>query len=157
MSENRRLFRIRNQENNGFRRVYYDTYTYVNPESYDESLTQTTIPIVEISQKIFDFIVKIVKDPEYIYDIIPSTSYNIEISMKQRHRSISILIMWFLLIMKRFSRYNDYIPQYIGLFDQFEQTIGAHIMNTEWYDNNLIHQHIVKYLLQQWFHVKLSI
>ena len=51
MSENRQLFRIRNQENNGFRRVYYDTYTYVNPEIYDESLTQTTIPISEISQK----------------------------------------------------------------------------------------------------------
>ena len=77
--------------------------------------------------------------------------------MKQRHRSISILMMWFLLIMKRFSRYNDYIPQYIGLFDQFERTIGAHIMNIEWYDNNLIHQHIVKYLLQQWFYVKTSI
>ena len=41
MSENiratRQLFRIRNEGNNGFRRT--DTYIYVDPESYDESLT----------------------------------------------------------------------------------------------------------------------
>ena len=31
----RQLFKIRNESNNGFRRTYSDTYTYINPESYD--------------------------------------------------------------------------------------------------------------------------
>jgi len=34
----RQLFRIRNEGNNGFRRTYSDTFTYINPESYDQSL-----------------------------------------------------------------------------------------------------------------------
>ena len=91
----RQLFRIRNEGNNGFRRTYSDTFTYINSESYDqslinptprqrsrqrathinpESLTQTTIPITEISTKLFKFIVKIIKNPDYIYSLIPNTS-----------------------------------------------------------------------------------
>ena len=34
----RHLFRIRNKGNNGFRRTYSDTFIYINPESYDQSL-----------------------------------------------------------------------------------------------------------------------
>ena len=78
MSENiratRQLFRIRNEGNNGFRRTYSDTYTFIDPESYDENLIQTTIPITEISTKLFKFIVKIIKNPDYIYSLIPNTS-----------------------------------------------------------------------------------
>ena len=85
----RQLFRTRNQEYNGFREVYYDTYTFINPESYDESLTQTTIPITKISKRIFEFIVKIVKEPDYIYSLIPNTS---RLTMKQRHHKIGVLI-----------------------------------------------------------------
>ena len=103
---------------------------------------------------IFRFIVKIVKEPDHIHSLIPNTS---QLTFGQRYYKIAKLIMWFLMIMKRLSRNNENIPQYINLFDQFERTIGYHIMNANWYDNNLIHQHIVKYLLQQWFWVKTSI
>ena len=83
MSENiratRQLFRIRNEDNNGFRRTYSDTYTFIDPESYDqslinlsprqrsrqrathinpESLTQTTIPITEISTNYLNSLLK---------------------------------------------------------------------------------------------------
>ena len=142
MSENiratRQLFRIRNEGNNGFRRTYSDTYTFIDPESYDqslinpaprqrsrqrathinpESLTQTTIPITEISTKLFEFIVKIIKNPDYIYSLIPNTS---RLSMKQRHHKIATLITWLLMIMKKLSINNENIPQYIRLFDEFE-------------------------------------
>ena len=129
MSENiratRQLFRIRNEDNNGFRRIYSDTYTFIDPESYDqslinlaprqrsrqrathinpESLTQTTIPITEISTKLFEFIVKIIENPDYIYSLIPNTS---RLSMKQRHHT---LITWLLMIIKKLSINNENIP-----------------------------------------------
>ena len=74
--------------------------------------------------------------------------------MKQRHHKIAVLITWFLIIMKKLSRNNENIPQYLRLFDQFERTIGIYIMNENWFDNNPIHQCIVKYILQQWFYFK---
>ena len=147
----RQLFRIRNEGNNGFRRTYSDTYTFINPESYDENLTQTTIPITEISTKLFEFIVKIIKNPDYIYSLIPNTS---RLSMKQRHHKIATLITWLLMIMKKLSINNENIPQYIRLFDEFERTIGIHIMNENWFDNNPVHQYIVKYVIQQWYYFK---
>jgi hypothetical protein len=146
---NRQLFRTRFQRNNATN--LSNSYTFINPESYDESLTQTTIPITEISKRIFEFIVKIIKEPDYIYNLIPNTS---RLSMKQRHHKITILITWFLMIMKKLSRNNENIPQYLRLFDQFERTIGIYIMNENWFDNNPIHQYIVKYVLQQWFYFK---
>jgi hypothetical protein len=153
---NRQLFRTRFQRNNVNRRTVPEeylsnSYTFINPESYDESLTQTTIPITEISKRIFKFIVKIIKEPDYIYNLIPNTS---RLSMKQRHHKIAILITWFLMIMKKLSRNNENIPQYLRLFDQFERTIGIYIMNENWFDNNPIHQYIVKHVLQQWFYFK---
>jgi len=176
MSENiratRQLFRIRNEGNNGFRRTYSDTYTFIDPESYDqslinpaprqrsrqrathinpESLTQTTIPITEISTKLFEFIVKIIKNPDYIYSLIPNTS---RLSMKQRHHKIATLITWLLMIMKKLSINNENIPQYIRLFDEFERTIGIHIMNENWFDNDPVHQAIIRYLMTQWFYFK---
>ena len=155
MSENiratRQLFRIRNEGNNGFRRTYSDTYTFINPESYDENLTQTTIPITEISTKLFKFIVKIIKNLDYIYSLIPNTS---RLSMKQRHHKIATLITWLLMIMKKLSINNENIPQYIRLFDEFERTIGIHIMNENWFDNDPVHQAIIRYLMTQWFYFK---
>src|SRR6185437_9500913 len=140
----RSRFRPRNPDNNGFQGR--NLYTYANPESYDESLTQTTIPITELSKKLFEFIVKIVKEPDYIYSLIPNTS---RLTMRQRHHKIEILITWLLMIMKKLSRNNENIPQYIRLFDQFERTIGIYIMNENWFDNNPVHQAIVRYVLQQ--------
>ena len=149
MSENiratRQLFRIRNEGNNGFRRTYSDTYTFINP---DENLTQTTIPI---STKLFKFIVKIIKNPDYIYSLIPNTS---RLSMKQRHHKIATLITRLLMIMKKLSINNENIPQYIRLFDEFERTIGIHIMNENWFDNDPVHQAIIRYLMTQWFYFK---
>ena len=145
----KQLFRIRNEGNNRFRRT--DTYIYVDPESYDESLTQTTIPITEISTKLFEFIVKIIKNPDYIYSLIPNTS---RLSIKQSHHKIATLITWLLMIMKKLSINNENIPQYIRLFDQFEQTIGIYIMNENWFDNNPVYQAIVRYVLQQHMYFK---
>src|SRR5438067_9575240 len=145
----RQLFRIRNEGNNGFRRT--DIYIYVDPESYDESLTQTTILITEISTKLFEFIVKIIKNPDYIYSLILNTS---RLSMKQRHHKIATLITWLLMIMKKLSINNENIPQYIRLFDEFERTIGIHIMNENWFDNDPVHQAIIRYLMTQWFYFK---
>src|SRR2546421_5576318 len=147
----RQLFRIRNESNNGFRRTYSDIYTFINPKSYDESLTQTTIPITEISTKLFEFIVKIIKNPDYIYSLTPNTS---RLSMKQRHHKIATLITRLLMIMKKLSINNENIPQYIRLFDEFERTIGIHIMNKNWFDNDPVHQAIVRYLMTQWFYFK---
>jgi|GEM_PF-3228503 len=168
----RQLFRIRNEGSNGFRRTYSDTFTYINPESYDqslinptprqrsrqrathinpESLTQITISITELSVKIFEFIIKIIENPDYIYNFIPQTS---QLTFKQRHYKIAVLITWYLMIMKKLSYNNRYIPQYIRLFDQFERTIGNYIMNENWFDNNPVHQAIVRYLLTQWFYFK---
>ena len=147
---NRQLFRTRNEDNSGFRRT--ETYTYINPEIYDNSLRQTTIPISEISEKIFKFIIKIIEEPDYVYSLISNTS---QLTMKQRHHKIAILITRFLMIMKKLSNYNnDTIPQYFRLFNQFEQTIGTYIMNENWFDNNPVHQLIVKYVLQQWYYFK---
>jgi len=128
-----------------------DLYTFINPELYDESLTQTTIPITELSKKLFEFIVKIVKEPDYIYSLIPNTS---RLTMRQRHHKIEILITWLLMIMKKLSRNNENIPQYIRLFDQFERTIGIYIMNENWFDNNPVHHAIVRYVLQQHMYFK---
>ena len=58
------------------------------------------------------------------------------------------------MIMKKLSINNENIPQYIRLFDEFERTIGSYIMNNNWFDDNLVHQHIIKYVLQQWFYFK---
>ena len=171
----RQLFRIRNEGNNGFRRTYSDTFTYINPESYDQSLinpepgqrirqraihinpdiydqdlTQITIPITEISNTIFEFIVKIITDHNYIYSLIPHIS---RLTRQQRHHKIAILITWYLMIMRKLSL-NENIPQYASLFDEFERTIGFHIMNEDWFDNNPVHQAIIRYLMTQWFYFK---
>ena len=114
-------------------------------------MTQTTIPITEISTKLFEFIVKIIKNPDYIYSLIPNTS---RLSMKQRHHKIATLITWLLMIMKKLSINNENIPQYIRLFDEFERTIGIHIMNENWFDNDPVHQAIIRYLMTQWFYFK---
>ena len=74
--------------------------------------------------------------------------------MKQRHHKIAVLITWFLMMMKKLSNNNENIPQYLRLFDQFEHTIGSYIMNKNWFDNNPVHQYIVKYVLQQWYYFK---
>ena len=114
-------------------------------------MTQITISITELSVKIFEFIIKIIENPDYIYNFIPQTS---QLTFKQRHYKIAVLITWYLMIMKKLSYNNRYIPQYIRLFDQFERTIGNYIMNENWFDNNPVHQAIVRYLLTQWFYFK---
>ena len=58
--------------------------------------------------------------------------------------------------MKKLSLHRD-TPQYTRLFDQFEQTIGSYIMNDNWFDNNPIYQHIIRYVLQQWFYLKFQL
>ena len=167
----RQLFRIRNEGSNGFRRTYSDTFTYINPESYDqslinptprqrsrqrathinpESLTQITISITELSVKIFEFIIKIIENPDYIYNFIPQTS---QLTFKQRHYKIAVLITWYLMIMRKLSL-TENIPQYTGLFDEFKHTIGVYIMNENWFDNNPVHQAIIRYLMTQWFYFK---
>ena len=168
----RQLFRIRMKATMDLGELYSDTYTFIDPESYDqslinpaprqrsrqrathinpESLTQTTIPITEISTELFEFIVKIIENPDYIYSLIPNTS---RLSMRQRHHKIATLITWLLMIMKKLSINNENIPQYIRLFDEFERTIGIHIMNENWFDNDPVHQAIIRYLMTQWFYFK---
>ena len=121
----------------------------ITGEIREQQQIRRIIPNIELSRIIFEFIVKIVKDNNYIYILIPNISH---LTMKQRHHKIGILITWLLMIMKRFTT-NEELTRYNQLFDNFERMINLHMMNIEWFTDP-INQLIVSYLLRQWLYFK---